>query len=137
MKRLLIIGLIFMNTMPVFAESYFAPQWNEFCPNQYANLDPEKDYILAEKKYWQKRKKDFDRKIKRCNSIINEYEKEKCYNDLRQIEGNATALHIQELRIRQEQLNGATGMMNADNYQVNTTTNVLRNQQPAYIPYPY
>lgn len=135
MKQLLIFYLIYLTTIPAYSESYFAPQWNEFCPNQYANLDPEKDYILAEKKYWQQRKKDFDRKVKRCSFISNDFDKEKCYNDLRQIEGNATALHIQEVRIKQEQINGATGMMNAVNYQVNTTTNVLRNQP--YTPYPY
>lgn len=125
MKRLLTATLILLISAPVFANAFFEPQWNEFCPNQYANLDPEKDYILAEKKYWQQRKKDFDKKVSRCNSLVPEM-RAACFNDLRQIESNASITHLQEQRLMQEQINAGANMMNAANYQLNTFNHTLQ-----------
>ena len=130
MKKQISTLLLLCAISPAFAEAYFEPQWNEFCPNQYINLDPEKDYILAEKKYWQQRKKEFDRKVTYCGHL-SPLEKENCYNDLRRIEGNASATHIAEVRLQQEQINAAANMtsatantMNAVNYQVNTVRSI-------------
>lgn len=49
MKKYILVLCTFLIISPAFADVFFEPQWNEFCPNKYANLDPEKDYILAEK----------------------------------------------------------------------------------------
>lgn len=125
MKRLLTATLILLISAPVFANAFFEPQWNEFCPNQYANLDPEKDYILAEKKYWQQRKKDFDKKVSHCNRLVPEM-RAACFNDLRQIESNASITHLQEQRLMQEQINASANMMNAANYQLNTINHTLQ-----------
>jgi len=125
MKKIIIIFLFSTLSAPVFAAAFFEPQWNEFCPNQYINLDPEKEYILAEKKYWQQRKKDFDTKVKHCKTMIPEM-RSACFNDLRQIEGNASVTHLQELRLQQEQINAGANMMNASNYQINTFNHIMQ-----------
>lgn len=131
MKKYLIYLTMLLAITPAFADTYFAPQWNEFCPSQYANLDPEKDYILAEKKYWQQRKKDFDNKLNQCDSLISE-EREACYNNLRLIENNATATHLAEVRIKQQDWANATNTMNAVNYHMNTTNNLINNPYNLY-----
>lgn len=117
-----------MMTLPAYSNTYFEPQWNEFCPNQYINLDTEKNYKLAEKKYWQQRKEDFDEKINTCKSLIPE-EHSACYNNLRLVESNATATHIQELQYRLQQYNSTANMMNAVNYQMNTMNNLINSNK--------
>ena len=126
MKKYILVLCTFLIISPVFADVFFEPQWNEFCPNKYANLDPEKDYILADKKYWQQRKKEFDQKVKHCKSLVPE-QLAACYENLRQIEGNATATHVEELRLKYEESNAAANMWNATNYQVNTTNYMINN----------
>lgn len=125
MKKLFTTTLLLFISAPAFANAFFEPQWNEFCPNQYANLDPEKEYILAEKKYWQQRKKDFDKKVSHCKRLVPEM-RAACFNDLRQIESNASITHLQEQRLLQEQINASANMMNAANYQLNTLNHTLQ-----------
>lgn len=127
MKKQIITILLLCSISPVFAEAYFEPQWNEFCPNQYINLDPDKDYILAEKKYWQERKRDFDKKIAHCKSLEDNDKQEACYENIRRIETNASNTHLAELQYKQEVINSSanmtnatTGIINSMNSSVNT-----------------
>lgn len=49
-----------------------------------------------------------------------------CFNDLRQIESNASITHLQEQRLQQEQINASANIMNAANYQLNTLNHTLQ-----------
>ena len=119
-KKLSILTLtIALSCTIARAHTFFEPQWNEFCPNQYANISLEKNYKLAEKKYWQQRKKDFNSKINQCRRYSGD-KLSACYASLRQIEGNATALHIEEVRIKQQEYANAASMTNAVNYTINS-----------------
>lgn len=129
MKNVIILLLVLIIPVPVLATAFFEPQWNEFCPNKYINLDPDKEYVLSEKVYWQQRKKDFDKKVGYCKKMIPE-QRVDCYNNLRQIESNASATHIQEIKIKQQEYANAANMMNAVNYQTNTMYNIM--SQPIY-----
>lgn len=133
MKKYIILFMLSLYISPAFANTFFEPQWNEFCPSQYANLDLEKDYILAEKKYWQQRKKDFNRKLRYCN-VLSDNQRGACYDNLRLVESNATSTHLAEVRIKQQEYANAASMTNAFNYQINTMNNLLNNR-PYYYGY--
>ncbi|MBQ3641346.1 hypothetical protein II906_05420 [bacterium] len=109
MKKILAYGLltIFILGCTANAKSYFAPEWSEFCPDQYLTIDTTKNYKLAVKKYWQRRKIEFDKKVETCNKY-EENERENCYEEIRRIEGNMTQtyLKVKELYTL-EQLNSS------------------------------
>ena len=109
MKRVLIICslILFFYGVIVNAKAYFAPEWSEFCPDQYATLDTNKTYKLAIKKYWQRRKIEFDKKVAQCQQY-EDYERETCYEEIRKIEGNMTQTYLKAKELRTlEQLNSS------------------------------
>lgn len=99
MKRLLTATLILFISAPAFAEVFFEPQWNEFCPNQYINISTTKEYIMTEKVYWSGRRKNFESRLNKCKSLVPE-RKEACFANLREMEKNATQTHMDELNVK-------------------------------------
>jgi hypothetical protein len=99
MKRLLTTTLILFISTPCFAEVFFEPQWNEFCPNQYINISTTKEYFMTEKVYWSGRRKNFEQRLNKCKRLISE-QKEACFANLREIENNATQTHMNELNVK-------------------------------------
>lgn len=120
MKKILILALaIYISCTFAKANTFFEPQWKEFCPSQYINISLEKNYKLAEKKYWQQRKKDFNIKINQCRRYSDD-KRSACHASIREIESNATALHIEEIKIKQQEYANAASMTNAVNYTINS-----------------
>ena len=74
-KFIVLFSVLLCSTTTLFAETFFEPQWNEFCPKQYINLDESKDYIKPEKSYWANRKREFNQRLQICR---NSYDKDAC-----------------------------------------------------------
>lgn len=95
-KTILFLMLISaFNVMSATAESFFPPEWNEFCPSRYIYIHPEKKYILNEKKYWQQRKINFEKKVGYCKTLPSS-KKEDCYKEVRLMENNATEVQLKQ-----------------------------------------
>lgn len=90
MKKIFMLSVIASLMAPAFADAVFAPDWKEFCPPQYANIDTQKDYKLAEKQYWANRKLNFEKRIEKCDSL-NPNQQEACYAKVRELENSANS----------------------------------------------
>lgn len=95
MKKIISALVVYFTIMPVFAEVFFEPQWEEFCPKRFVNINPNSWHYTASGKYWAKRKKVFEQRLAKCNSL-NEASREACYSNLRDLETSATQLRNQE-----------------------------------------
>ena len=91
----LLLIILFSNNLQTFANSFFPPEWNEFCPAKYSYLHSEKRYFLKEKIYWQQRKIDFEKKVNYCNKL-NKNDKTGCYEEVRKIEKHATEVQLKQ-----------------------------------------
>ena len=94
MKKILLIVFVLFS-LSVYANSFFEPQWQEFCPSRYANVDSSKWYYTASGKYWAKRRKLFEERLAKCNGLSLEL-RDACYQSLREIETNATQMYANE-----------------------------------------
>lgn len=83
-------------TLPSFAENFLEPDWSEFCPNKYVNINENRNYFTSTAKYWVERKKIFNKRIAECKNLNHELQGQ-CYRELRQIETNATKTHSDEI----------------------------------------
>jgi hypothetical protein len=90
MKKIILFLIIFCFCLPVFAEVFFEPEWSEFCPSRYANIDSSRWHYTSSGRYWAKRKQQFENRLEKCNSL-RESSREACYKTLREIENNETA----------------------------------------------
>lgn len=90
--------LVFSCVVLPVAAAFFAPEWSEFCPAQYANLE-NKSYLLPEKVYWLQRRLNFEEKKKMC---LSQEDQGACYSELRQSENNKNKIYYEEKRLRQE-----------------------------------
>lgn len=79
MKKVIMLLLVMSVTAPVFADSFFKPEWKEFAPSGYSNISTEKRYWLAEKQYWSFRKANFEKHMAACNGVSRNLQ-EACYN---------------------------------------------------------
>lgn len=127
MKRIIAFILTILTVSPVFGE-VFAPQWDEFCPPSYVNLDKDKSYFLAEKKYWVARKKVFEDKMIYCEA---RKDKEGCYNGLRQQEFNKNNIYFTQQQVvyqREQSIMQLENSMNQDqtNMYLRNINNKLR-----------
>ena len=95
MKKTVFTLVFLVFVIPVFAEVFFEPQWEEFCPKRYVNINPNSWHYTLSGKYWALRKKIFEQRLAKCNSLSGE-KKEACYSNLRDIETSATQLRNQE-----------------------------------------
>ena len=96
MKKLCILIMILISC-PVYADSFFEPDWSEFCPNKYIDINENGDYISSTAKYWAERKKLFKQRVAKCRNL--DYEQQKwCYSELSTLESNATRTHNDEVR---------------------------------------
>lgn len=90
MKKIILLFLITSFCVPVLAEVFFEPEWSEFCPARYANINESRWHYTSSGRYWAKRKQQFEKRLEKCNSLIDS-SKEACYKTLREIENNETA----------------------------------------------
>lgn len=88
MKKIFMLSVITSLIAPAFADTVFSPDWKEFCPLQYANIDTQKDYKLTEKQYWANRKLTFEKRVEKCNAL-NPNQQEACYAKVRELENSA------------------------------------------------
>lgn len=88
MKIILVFLLLFIIT-PVFAEVFFVPEWSEFCPKKFQNISITRWHYTASGRYWSERKKKFEQRLEKCNSL-SENLREACYKNLRDLENQAT-----------------------------------------------
>ena len=96
MKKALILLVLILISSPVLA--YFEPEWSEFCPITYKNIDLTKNYKLPIKKYWQQRRIDFNKNLGYCKSIENEEKRYNCFSELRRIEKEKTNIILNDMR---------------------------------------
>ena len=89
MKKILFL-LIICLSVPVFAEAFFEPEWSEFAPSRYENINASRWHYTSSGRYWAKRKQQFEKRLQKCNSL-SETSREACYKTLREIENNETA----------------------------------------------
>jgi hypothetical protein len=90
MKKTLLFLLIICFSVPVFADAFFEPEWSEFAPSRYENINTSRWYYTSSGRYWSKRKQQFDKRLQKCKSLP-ESSREACYVMLRDIENNETA----------------------------------------------
>src|SRR5574344_1219265 len=83
--------IIFLSIMPTFA-TFIEPEWSDFCPSEYLNLE-NKQYIIPEKNYWVQRRNDFENKKQMCRAQDN---KDACFNELRQSELSKNNLYFSQ-----------------------------------------
>ena len=95
MKKFIVIALLF-SFLPASADTVqgsvsqnvFAPQWEDVCSwSAYWDIDVEKKYKKTEKKYWQKRRIQFDKEVLACEQTANVAD---CYNAILELEAERT-----------------------------------------------
>lgn len=94
MKRFILILLLFL-TLSTYAETFFEPEWSEFCPKKYSNVSADRWHYTSSGRYWSERRKNFEKRLEKCNTLTPEY-REACYKNLREIENNATKIYSSE-----------------------------------------
>lgn len=105
MKKILLVLSIFLFIQPVLAETFFEPQWSEFCPSKYLNAKYRKVNFwnwlifdtwegLKENEYWSLRKQEFSKHINKCNTIEKTEDKGKCFSEARAIEQNKNSTYF-------------------------------------------
>ena len=97
MKKILLLIVFVTFVLPVFAENFFEPEWSEFAPSQYKEISVSKQYFSPNKRYWAERRKNFEKRLLKCNSYSNDRQTE-CYNELRNLEMNASMLRAENVR---------------------------------------
>ena len=95
MKKFLLLVLSIILIIPTFADSFFEPEWSEFCPRRYENIDSASWHYTSSGKYWANRRKVFEQRLAKCNSLAQDL-RGACYQSLRDIETNATQMHTNE-----------------------------------------
>ncbi len=83
--------------LPTYAETFFEPEWSEFCPAKYSNVDTGGHFLSSTAKYWAGRKQMFDKRVAQCKSLESAKQGQ-CYEELRQLEINATKRHNDEIK---------------------------------------
>ncbi len=96
MKKIVAVLIFYLAVLPALAEIFFEPKWEDFCPKKFVNINPDSWHYTASGRYWAQRKKVFNERLEKCNSL-NEASKEACYNSLRELEVSATQLRNQEI----------------------------------------
>lgn len=93
------IYLLFFQILfyPCFADDFIRPNWKEFCPKRYENVNKDVWRYTSSGRYWSKRKKDFEVKLKNCD-MLNEVQRTACYNNLRENELDKTKVFMKEKR---------------------------------------
>ena len=141
MKKIFSILILFLLlSIKTNAYDYPPPQWNGFCPNQYANAEyidykqlkpsqktgylfykffiPGIDYVKLNN-YWVERRNDFETEINYCNEIPETTERVGCYTQVAKVQrdANKTFYELQELKneLRYEQ-SRESHYINPDNY---------------------
>lgn len=66
------------------------PQWEDFCPAPYRNLDSSKQYTMKNKKYWQVRKNEFEKSVDQCTANFAGDKLSACYEQIRETEKTRT-----------------------------------------------
>lgn len=99
MKKIVLFLLTQIFISPIFAEVFFEPEWEDFCPNKYANIDTNKTYITGRARYWAERRKEFEKRLEKCNNVPTEM-KNACYSNLRAIENSKSQVYSQDRRDR-------------------------------------
>ena len=89
MKQTLLFLLIICFSVPAFAEAFFEPEWSEFSPSRYEDINTSRWHYTSSARYWSKRKQQFDKRLQKCNGL-SETSREACYAKLREIENNET-----------------------------------------------
>lgn len=82
---------------PAFAENFFIPEWKNFCPISYINIDPNKNYIVPVKRYWALRRQTFESRMEQCQRVP-EDKKYSCYAQIRELEGSESENYNKQLR---------------------------------------
>ena len=97
MKRLLLIYLALIFSLPIFAENFFDVEWSEFCPKKYQNIDSSSFHLTRQGRYWADRKQQFDRRVAKCKSLPSDSQSA-CFESLRDLETRATEAHANDTR---------------------------------------
>ncbi len=95
-KKIITALFILSIFTPVFAQSFFEPEWKEFCPARYSNIKTDKFYLSSEGRYWSDRRKMFEERIDRCQKLNDD--KNTCFEELRTLEYKATQLHNEDIK---------------------------------------
>lgn len=105
MKKTLVLLSLITFAAPVFAEAFFAPEWREFSPASYVNLDTEKNYKQESKKYWADRKRTFEKRAEHCNQLPAKSH-EACYAEVRKLEykANETCAKFVQQSLQQQSI---------------------------------
>ena len=91
MKKILILALLMAPIIsladePVLINGVEEPQWKDFAPKAYVNIEEPKGVVgkLNETaKYWYKRKVAFDKAINECRSLSDEEGRFTCYQKVK------------------------------------------------------
>ena len=69
------IYLLFFQILfyPCFADDFIRPNWKEFCPKRYENVNKDVWRYTSSGRYWSKRKKDFEVKLKNCDRCYHSF----------------------------------------------------------------
>ena len=95
MKKFIAIALLCLS-LPVCAETIqgsvsqnvFAPQWSDVCTwSAYWDIDVNKNYKKAEKKYWKERRIQFNKQVLACEQTANVSD---CYQAIIALEAERT-----------------------------------------------
>lgn len=95
MKKILLALLLLFLLSPSFAQAFFEPEWSDFCPKRYTNIDSNKLHLTGSARYWADRKKGFEKRLAKCNNLPSE-KREACYDSLRMIENDKTNVYSQD-----------------------------------------
>jgi hypothetical protein len=99
MKKFLLLAAL---SLCLPASAVFEPEWSEFSPAAYINIDTTKSYILDEKKYWSARKIDFEKKKGYCLAMPEPDEKHACFKELRELQASKNRFYSAYIAQQQE-----------------------------------
>lgn len=90
-KYLLTVFILGLTVGTVYSASVAAPQWSEFCPEQYVKAKSSR--FNSENNYWYNRRVQFEESSALCNSFSSSERKNICYARIRTAELNKNKIH--------------------------------------------
>ena len=90
------LAICLSNISDVFAETFFEPEWSDFCPNRFKNVNNRWHYTSSGR-YWANRRQSFEKNLKFCQNLSST-QKDACFHELSIKEENKTRTYQNEKR---------------------------------------
>ena len=69
MKRFIIFLVFLFVPTSVFAQTFFEPEWSEFCPKRFADVSTTRWHYTDSGRYWSERRKKFEKRLEKCKNL--------------------------------------------------------------------